>query len=283
MPTKTIQYTASSTLRKFHQSDSPLRVIIGPTKSGSTTAALVELFTRCREQEPDDTKTRRSRWAVVASSIAVLRSDQIPVWMEIVPEGTFGQLDGTTHHIKYQLPDDTVVDAEVVFTGASTEAEAARLGALKLTGVVLSGEGINDIALDTLRSTIGLYPPNPTYTGVIVESVYPEDGTWLEQLLHKPPPGCELFQQPAGDSPGAENLASLPSGYYQRLVETNKPDWVARYVRATSPPLKRLMSDIELCHRLGYSRREADKRGLTHEQMMEEYPELKLVEEICAQ
>jgi hypothetical protein len=49
-------------------------------------------------------------------------------------------------------------------------------------------------------------------------------------LVEQRPQGFELFKQPGGRSPHAENLHNLPQGYYTRLAASMPEAWVRVYV-----------------------------------------------------
>ena len=58
-------------------------------------------------------------------------------------------------------------------------------------------------------------------------------GPWWE-LMEKPPPDWQIWVQPGGLEPNAENLDHLPGGrtYYERLARGNNEAWITRYVHA---------------------------------------------------
>jgi len=239
-----IKYRAHPTCVCFHQSSAPLRVLVGPTKSGTTLASLVEIISRACEQQPDPDQVRRSRWAVVAESIPKLKADHIPTWQSLNP-GTSTN-DGSIHRLRFRLPDQTQVECEVYFLPAS---DTATLASLKLTGAVISGD-VEEIVLSTLRSSVGLFPNYPTYTGLVVEGLFPAPDDWLQRLISSEPSGLSLFAQPAADSDDAENVDNLPSGYYTRLVTDNPVDWATRHIR---PGQSHLVTSI-VVNRIDYDR-----------------------------
>ena len=115
-----VKYTAHPTCQRFHQSNAATRVLVGPVKSGTTLATLVEIISRAREQQPDPDQVRRTRWAVVASSMAQMKADHIPAWQSLNP-GT-SNADGSIHRLRFRLSDQTQVDAEVYFMSATDTA-----------------------------------------------------------------------------------------------------------------------------------------------------------------
>lgn len=255
----TISYVAHNTMRAFHRSDAHTRCLVGPIRSGRTTAALVELISRAAEQAPDADNVRRTRWAVCASSSVQLRSSVIPVWQTLAPESSFGGIDNMTHTIARKLPDGTTTHTEVLFLSAGNEAEASRLASLKLTGAILSGENIHPSAPDYLRASLGLYPERPTFYGTLIESIWPDSNYWLHTMVTNPLPGTRVFIQTAGDSTDAENLDALPDGYYQRLIEVNTQQWSNRHIRVRPASTgTRVMDDLELWHRLQHMARTSD-------------------------
>jgi len=73
----------------------------------------------------------------------------------------------------------------------------------------------------------------PSWFGIIGDCNAPVIGSpWWKMFEEEKPPDWQLFEQPSGLSPDAENVDNLPEGYYERLAKNPNRDWVRRYVHA---------------------------------------------------
>src|SRR5690606_30698085 len=104
---------------------------------------------------------------------------------------------------------------------------------------------------------IGRYPAGKTgaasWAGIIADTNFPSEGSDWHKFMTDPPGDWQIFKQPSGMSPEAENLdylnqtpetLALPvghperiargRGYYERFVRMygENSDWVKRYVYA---------------------------------------------------
>ena len=101
----------------------------------------------------------------------------------------------------------------------------------------------------------GRFPQAPTWYGMVLDSNLPTEGTPWANAATTPLPGWQVFIQPSGLSPEAENLnwllqtsdtLKLPIDhpdrlakgreYYARLSTSTNPAWVKRYVMAELGP-----------------------------------------------
>jgi hypothetical protein len=150
------------------------------------------------------------------------------------------------------------VRSEWIFIPLEDAQDQARLLSMQLTGAW--GSEIIEMNYDILAplsGRIGRYPRaekgTPTWSGIIADTNFPTDLTPWHDFMENPPADWQIFKQPSGLSPDAENLnwlvqnketiklpinhpARLAQGrrYYERLVETYgaDSDWVKRYVYA---------------------------------------------------
>lgn len=153
------------------------------------------------------------------------------------------------------------VVSEWVFLPLENAEDQARLLSMQLTGAWLSECIEMDVdVLGPLSGRLGRYPSGaqgqPTWHGWIADTNFPaEMSPWFE-FMENPlnsVRGIQIFKQPSGLSPEAENLnwlvqteetVKLPIDhplrlaqgrrYYERFVETwgEDSDWVRRYVKA---------------------------------------------------
>ena len=150
------------------------------------------------------------------------------------------------------------VRSELIFIPLEDAADQARLLSMQLTGAWLS-EAIemNFDVLGPIGGRLGRYPSGsrgtPTWFGWIADTNMPTELSPWHKFMTEPPPNVQIFIQPSGLSPKAENLnwlvqndetkklpidhpARLAQGrkYYERFIETYGADhdWVKRYVYA---------------------------------------------------
>jgi hypothetical protein len=187
------QYRPDGTvITEFFWDRSPVSVIQGPVGSGTSTACCHKMWKISLEQKPDANGKRRSRWLVVRNTYNDLKETTIKTWKYWFEEkalGTFGELKMTNppnHHIKWDAPDGTVVDAEFIFLALDQEEDVRKLLSLECTGVWFNEAQFTEKAVfDTAhaRAMQGRYPPKldggPTWKGVICDLNAPPEGHWI--------------------------------------------------------------------------------------------------------
>ncbi len=251
-----VDYTAPDTCGEFMASDAFGRLIAGPVGSGKTTSCLMELLRRSIQQRPGADGYRYTRWAIVRQTLKQLKDTVLKdckSWLTAsAPLGEWKVSDGT-FHVNF----DTV-RSEWVFIPLEDAADQARLLSMQLTGAWLS-EAI-EMNLDVVAPVsgrCGRYPSGalgvPTWYGIIADTNMPTEMTPWHQFMENPPANWQMFRQPSGLSPNAENLdyllqnertIALPPGhparraqgrrYYENFVNMygENSAWVNRYVKA---------------------------------------------------
>jgi hypothetical protein len=247
-----INYTASPTAARFMKSAAFGRLIAGPVGSGKTTACIYELFRRSCEQAPAPDGFRYTRWAIVRQTLKQLK--------DTVLKDIMKELDGI---VTYKVSENTVyvtigdVRSEWILIPLDNLDDQRRLLSMQLTGAWMS-EGIEmDVGLvDSLAGRLGRYPSaalgGATWFGMIVDTNMPSEGSdWHKFMDLNTPIDWQIFIQPGGLEPNAENLnwltqtvetLKLPLDhpdriaqgrtYYERLSRGHGVDWVLRYVHA---------------------------------------------------
>jgi hypothetical protein len=109
--------------------------------------------------------------------------------------------------------------------------------------------------MSPLAGRVGRYPSGkqgaPSFFGLIADTNMPSEGSDWHKFMTQPPEDWQIFIQPGGMEPEAENLnwltqtpvsLSLPIDhpdrlaqgrtYFERFVRSNSPDWCKRYVHA---------------------------------------------------
>jgi hypothetical protein len=234
-PSNVVEYRpAGPTLTRFHQSNAFVRLVVGPIGSGKSVATgPVEILRRAREQAPGPDGIRRTRWVVIRNTYAELMSTTIRTYNDWCPTryGRYVQDAPITHQMQFGD-----VDLEVNFLSADREADMKKLLSFEATGIVINEAGnVPRSIFNTALGRVGRYPAQRnggcTWSGVILDSNPVDVDHWIYKLfVEEKPPGFELFKQPGGRSPDAENLKNLPPDYYPRLAASMPEQWVRVYV-----------------------------------------------------
>lgn len=233
-----LNYTAPPTIAEFMRSDQRVRIVRGPVGSGKSSGMVMELLRRSFEQAPDPkTGKRRTRFVIVRNTLPQLKTTSMKTVQELLRGIAHYEAQANTFWI--ELND---VESEWIMLPLDTPENVQRLLSLDLTGGWLSElrELPPQILLDVL-SRCGRYPSmmngGPTWYGVIGETnSFSEDSPWNEilenkNLMGKPLPSTwGYWVQPGARDPGAENRENLVPGYYEDLIESNPPDWIAQYI-----------------------------------------------------
>lgn len=255
-----IEYSASPTLMKFHQSDAFVRGVRGPIGSGKSVGMCFELFRRAQEQAPDQNGVRKVRGAVIRNTNPQLETTTIKTWLDWFKEEHFGRFSWRVpycHNIKYgPLEDGTTIEAEVYFLALDRPDDVKKLLSLELTFVWINEA--REVPLDIVLAAIdrvGRYPSmrggGPTWYGVIMDTNPPDDDHWWAAYEgHVPlPDGWTLpenwafyvqppaaFEEKVGNritfriNPDAENLKNLVGTYYKNLIGGKPVGHVRVYV-----------------------------------------------------
>ncbi len=248
-----LNYRAPPTCAAFMKSEAFGRLIAGPVGSGKTTAAVIEMLRRSMGQTPGQDGIRHTRHAIVRQTLKQLKDTVLKdcqTWLQGLGHW---KVSDNTFYIDF---DD--VQSELLFIPLEDAEDRARLLSMQLTGAWLSEciEMDYDV-LGPLGDRLGRYPSAakgaPTWHGWIADTNFPTEMTPWHKLMENPPPGVQIFKQPSGMSPEAENLnflvqteatmklpidhpARVAQGrkYYERIVAHHgeESDHVKRYVLA---------------------------------------------------
>lgn len=239
MAKHSIYYKPTPTGRKFMMSNAKMRVLMGPVGSGKSVTCCFEVFRRASEQAPGKDGLRKSRWAVVRETVRQLSDTTIKTWLDWFPDGVCGRFMRTTKTYYLEIGD---IRAEIMFRALDDADDVANLNSLELTGAWFNE--CRDIApeiVDAMSKRIGRYPSKkdggPTWHGMWGDTNPPPiDTWWYYQMEHLNPEdgvspiinGWEVFKQPSGRSPIAENVENLPPGYYD--PQGRSDDYVRVYI-----------------------------------------------------
>ena len=233
---KEISYTAEPTPARFHMSDKFVRGIMGPIGSGKSVACCWEIMLRALQQTPFQ-GVRSSRWAIIRNTYRELIDTTMNTFFDWFPQerGTFHKMD-MKFNLRQKLPDGTLLDLEVLFRALDKPDDIKKLLSLELTGGWLNeAREIPKAVLDMLVGRLGRYPSQrqggPTWYGCIMDTNPPDEDHWWYKLFEEDrPEGYQIFKQPSGTSPKAENTKNLPKNYYQNMIAGKDQAWIDVYV-----------------------------------------------------
>lgn len=219
--------------RAFMLSDAFFRGLMGPFGSGKSTACIMEILRRAKEQRINVDGKRKTRWAVIRNTYPELRTTTIKSWHQWVPAqlGRWVDTGPPTHHIV-----EGDLDMEVLFIALDRPDDIAKLLSMELTGAwVNEAREVPKAVMDGLTGRVGRYPSvlmgGCSWSGIIADTNPPDQDHWWYKLAEEVhPEGWAFFKQPGGRDPGAENVEHLPPKYYERQIAGKDEDWVKVYV-----------------------------------------------------
>ena len=233
-----VTFKSPPTVGRFMLDKFFIRFIIGPVGSGKSVGCIMELLRRAREQAANARGLRQTRFAIVRNTLQQIKQTclaDIEMWIKPIAHY---KVSDQTIYVTMNLPDGTKVESEWLLMPLDTKEDVKRLLSLNLTGAWVSE--FREIPLDVIDGIVGRlgrYPAKAiaplTWHGLIGESNPPdEDSEWFHKLEVERPPNWNVFKQPGGMDPAAENRENLPDDYYENLVSNNSPDWVDVHVHA---------------------------------------------------
>jgi hypothetical protein len=256
-----IDYKASPTAIKFHESDAFVKGIRGPFGSGKSVACCFEIFMRAQRQTPSKDGIRRSRWIVARNTQPQLETTTIKTWLDWFPEHIFGKMSRKppfTHHIK--LND---IELEVIFLALDKPEDVKKLLSFEVTGIWFNEA--REMEYDIIAGgtgRVGRYPSKkdkpddvpddkwPEWHGIIMDTNPPTDDHWWYKMAEEnawavdkfgnpiDPENVakrqrwEFWAQPSGLASNAENIDNLPGGYdyYRQQLGGKTEEWIRVYV-----------------------------------------------------
>ena len=202
-------------------------------------------------QAPASDGKRYTRFAIIRQS---LKDAKATVLKDI--RGWFGSIaDWRVSESTLYLEYGDVV-SEWPFIPLDEPDDVKRLLSLQLTGAYVNECIETDInLLSDIAGRVGRYPNNDqglcSWSGIWADTNAPIMNTPWASFLEVPPPDWQIFHQPGGMHPDAENLAHLNQtpetvllpendirrldqgrGYYRRLMSVGTPDYIRRYVNS---------------------------------------------------
>jgi hypothetical protein len=248
-----VVYSAPPVLATFMRSKAFGRIAAGPVGSGKTTSCVIELLRRAMAQAPAPDGYRYTRFALVRQTLKQLKDTVLKDVQSWLAGLGHWKVSENTYHLEFHD-----VKSEWIFVPLENSEDQARLLSMQLTGAWLS-EAIemNFDVLAPVSGRIGRYPSGnrgvPSWYGIIADTNMPVELSDWHKFMTQPPPDWQVFIQPSGMAPNAENLnyllqtdatKVLPFGHPARVAQGRKyyeqflamygseHAWVKRYVYA---------------------------------------------------
>jgi len=244
MDTEVTLQAQGDTLEKYHLDPGRNVFIIGPLGSSKTFQTCQKVFKKMCDQAPNADGIRPSRWFAVRNTYPDLETTTIRDWLALFGDlGHFTNGTPPSHHIEFELDDDTIVRSEMIFI-ALDRPDAVK----KLRGTQATGFWHNEVKelpkaiVDMADLRHGRYPTIPdggvkcSWHGMVGDTNAPDIDHWIYEMAEEErPPGWIFYTQPGGvlavgdefvPNDDAENLGNLPDGYYVNGMNGKSKDWI---------------------------------------------------------
>lgn len=214
-------------------SDERKRVIAGPVGSGKSVGSVMEIVHRASAQAPSPADgVRRTRALVIRNTYKELNSTTIKTFHDWLKPGIAGTWHKTDKLFTLQFDN---VECEVMFLALDTPDDVAKLLSLEATFAWLNEcREIHQEIVEGLQKRVGRYPSTrdggATWWGIWGDTNPPiMDSWWYKQMEHiDGPSGWDVYKQPGGRTPQAENVENLPVDYYS--TEGFSEEYIRVYV-----------------------------------------------------
>lgn len=231
---ESVVYTPPATVARMLLSRERQIYIQGPVGSGKSTGSIMKMVKFAIEQAPGRDGVRRSKWAVVRNTWPMLRDTTLATFRQWFPEGVAGEWKETPKMFVMKFGD---VEAEFLFRPLDTPDDVRKLLSLEITGAFINeAREIPQEIVEGVMSRCGRYPMKKdggaTWSGLICDTNPPDLDSYWWEIAEGKHPGWDVYKQPGGLDPAAENVENLPENYYENLVANNSSGWSDVYVHA---------------------------------------------------
>lgn len=231
------RYDNVPTVWRFSQSRKFIRGLMGPFGSGKSSGCVMDVV-QWAARQPVREKVRRSRYAIARNTYRQLSDTTVKTWLQWLPEGQFGSYKSSEHEYLLTMPlaDGTAIESEILFRALDRPEHVANLLSLDLTGAWCNeAREMPWAVIKALQGRVGRYPAvrdgGCVDPGIILDTNPPDDDSWWFKLFEVDrPDNVEIFKQPSGRSPQAENLENLPPEYYANQMKGADEAYIRVYV-----------------------------------------------------
>lgn len=218
------------TLRNFFYSRAPHQFLLGPFRSGKSSAVVAKIVKLAAEQNPSKSDgIRRSRWAVVRNTFRKLNDTTIPTVKYWLPETIPGNDWAETKH-NYYVKSFPGIEIEFNFRALDRAEDVDNLLSLELTGAWLHEfREISKDIYEGLDGRTGQFPPKNeggcAWDGILGDTNPPNKNSFWYNLFEvkrfedpEVKKKVAVWKQPSGLSSKAENLPNIKADYYRKLA-----------------------------------------------------------------
>ena len=266
MPNKVVpikySYESIPTLYRASQSKKEIVCLMGPYGSGKSSACCWRIIEEASKRPVGKNGKACMKVLVLRNTEPALTSTTIRTWNNWFPEEIFGKIawdTPITHHFTWCDPqqDNKIIDLEIIFLAIESYKDIFKVKSLDVT-IAWWNEGKEcpeKAIIDDIEARCHRYPPvNDKPDSVNIEEWYPSvkvildtnpppTTSWIykffeETVVKDPSISAEIFKQPSGLSPEAENIPNIKKNYYESLAKGKEQWWV----------------DINIHGKYGYSR-----------------------------
>lgn len=240
---------------RYMASNKPVQILNGPIGSGKTTTVLMKAIHIAARQMVSKTTTatdgrpvRKFKLCVVRDTYRQLWKTTLPSWWKRVPK-TLGEFLGSenqpaSHRVLFELNDGTVVDFQADFLAIGENAVEDVLRGYEPTAFYLNEADL--LAKEVYmyaKGRAGRFPDmsegGPSWYGILMDCNAPVLTSWLYlEMFRATPEDVDLFRQPSGLAPDAENRENLPPGYYANQIK-GQPEWYIKRMVENVPGFSR--------------------------------------------
>ena len=235
-------YADAPTLARFAKSKAFIRGLSGPFRSGKSSACTIEGPRLCKEQTPMPDGVRRTRLLVVRNTTPQLNDTTIKTFHQWFPPYACGEWKPSTHtYLMRGFKGFDDCETEVMFRALDRPDHVRNLLSLEVSHAwVNEGREVPWAIIDALQGRVGQFPSKHhggcTRPALWLDTNMPDtDSEWYRFFEDGafPPGFAELFKQPSGLSPEAENLKYINGGrqYYENLAIGKSDEWIKVYVK----------------------------------------------------
>lgn len=214
--------------------------IMGPIRSGKTTAALYKRLTRAMRMPVCRDGVRRYACVIIRDSYGALYETTIRSWWAMFPKelGSWSGSEGrpATHDLTFdtELGKDTL-QLRMRFVSIQNDSIENLLRGTEFTDALLEeADLLPEHVLTYVKGRVSQWPKREMLpAGVSVQGLVdivtnpPDVDSWFYKIFVEDPlPHHNLFQQPSGLSAQAENLANINGGRsFYEMQEATTPPW----------------------------------------------------------
>ncbi len=177
-------------------------------------------------------RNRKIMWS--SQSYGQLKDTTIKTFHDWFPPKLFGEYRVTDHtFIITKFPG---VHLEVMFRALDRPDQVSNLLSLEVTAAWFNeAREIPKTIIEAMDARIGRYPSmrdgGAAWHGIIMDTNPPDEDSYLYKMFEKvKPEGWEIFKQPSGLSPMAENVKNLAKNYYRNLSRGKDPMYTRVYI-----------------------------------------------------